>query len=166
MIEEQNWLTRNRHLWEKRKKNVLIFAEAYAMCIERNVRNNHDVDIRSSPMTSMERKNFDVVRWLFLMVKFFCANKIVSIAYSSALFLFCFLPIKETSLFNNQIFLPPYCSILFILLPFQTTRLISLNDINSLWHEEFQYNQSYFDNDLYSYINRISTIYIRWHFPH
>jgi len=41
---------------------VLIFTEAYAMCIERNGRKNHDVDIRSSPMTSMERKNFDVVR--------------------------------------------------------------------------------------------------------
>ena len=140
------------------------------MCIERNGRKNHDVDIRSSPMTSMERKNFDVVRWLFLMVKFsFLLTKSLRLLI---LLFFLLFPVSflfpsdqrnklsqepNLCLFPFSLFLLLYSLILF---PFYTTKHISRNDINSLWQKEFQHNKSYFDNDLYSSINRISTIYI------
>lgn len=64
---------------------MLIFAQAYVMCIvERNAHNSYVVVIRSERVTSMERKNFDVVRWLFLMAKFLLLLKnMISSANSS-----------------------------------------------------------------------------------
>ena len=90
----------------------------------------------------MERKNFDVVRWLFLMPKFlfllwrflyflFLLKTMISIANSPSsspprFFYSCFLPIKETSLFRNQILL------LFFL------SMSSLRSFSSEWSEQIE----------------------------
>ncbi len=94
VVMKQNWLTYNRHIWKKQKKeeNVLIFDEAYVMCFVRNIRNGHLVDIRLGRLTSIKRKNFDVAR-IVSYVDFF--KKMLFIAYSSPRFLLRFLPMKE-----------------------------------------------------------------------
>ncbi len=66
-VVKKQKLIDTQQAYVKGKKNVLIFAEAFATCIDRKARNSNVVDIRSGRLTSMERKNFDVVRWLFLM---------------------------------------------------------------------------------------------------
>ncbi len=94
VVMKQNWLTYNRHIWKKQKKeeNVLIFDEAYVMCFVRNIRNGHLVDIRLGRLTSIKRKNFDVAR-IVSYVDFF--KKMLCISYSSPRFLLRFLPMKE-----------------------------------------------------------------------